>query len=142
MTLEEIKKKYNGQGQFEKIKRRIRGNRDISLFYEWLADDTPEVVHSMLTQTVDVVPSPRYMNISKNVLDCCQYWKINYFRPQGTSAPLALFYALSVAYIKSIYRQSFATIAKLHNPQRTVRPLRGSLAGTVQPLSFANSLPA
>lgn len=83
MTLQDIKEKYNNENQFDKIRRRIKNNRELSVFYEWLAEEREKIVYYGLGDDGRLEDNPTLMNTAKNVRDCCQYWDINYYPLQG-----------------------------------------------------------
>lgn len=83
MTLEEIKERYNNKNQFDKVRRRIKNNKEIAVFYEWLAEEREEIVYTKMGDTGTLSPSPIFMNTAKNVRDCCQLWEMNCYRLQG-----------------------------------------------------------
>ncbi len=86
MTVEQIKQKYTSVNQFSKIRRRTRNNREMSFFYSCLAEDRPEMIYQkdmFGDLRGELMPSPLLMNKSKNILDCCRYWTIDYYRFQG-----------------------------------------------------------
>ncbi len=83
MTLEEIKAKYDNKEYFKKVKRRTWKNKEVAVFYEWLADEREEVYYDGLGADGKLEPNRTYMNIARNMRSCCQLWDINYYPFQG-----------------------------------------------------------
>ncbi len=83
MTLQEIKTKYDEKPYFEKLKLRLRNNREVANFYEWHADELKEAFYPRMGLDFEIVPKQTYVKTAENLRSCCQYWDIDYYPLQA-----------------------------------------------------------